>query len=144
MVSQMLKGNEGYWEIDNLRDTGQEQQGKSVRVGGEEQLEETRAENADEPEVTGRPAEVRTSKGSEGLVQGGDERYWADETSRSGKGKGNGGKGEHEGKGGEEVRGESGEEENGETRGMRWAEEIERKRRKRRKSKRKKEQGRRS
>ena len=50
--------------------------------------------------MTGRLAEVRSGRGSAGLVRGGDERYWADETSRKGKGKGNGGKGEHEGKGG--------------------------------------------
>ena len=44
--------------------------------------------------------EMRTGRGSAGLVRGGDERCQADETSRKGKGKGNGGKGEHEGKGG--------------------------------------------
>ena len=45
----------------------------------------------------GRTTEVRTGRGSAGLVQGGDERCQADET-RKGKGKGNGGKVEHEGK----------------------------------------------
>ena len=59
-----------------------------MRFGEKEQLEETRAENADEPEVTGRLAEVSTGRGSAGLVRGRDERYWADETSRKGKGKG--------------------------------------------------------
>ena len=40
---------------------GEKEGAKSKSKGGsksEEQLEETRAENADEPEVTGRPAEV--------------------------------------------------------------------------------------
>ena len=66
---------------------GQEQskQGKQVRCGDEEQFEE---------------AEVRTGRGSAGLVRGGDERCRTDETNRKGKGKGDGGKGEHEGKGG--------------------------------------------
>ena len=65
--------------------TGQDQskQGKQVRFGDEEQFEET---------------EVRTGRGSAGLVRGGDEGCQTDETSRKGKGKGNGGKGEHEGK----------------------------------------------
>ena len=66
--------------------------------------------NADEPEVTGRLAEVSTGRGSAGLVRGGDERYWADETSRKGRGKTNGGKGEHEGKGGGVGRNEEKEE----------------------------------
>ena len=81
---------------------GQEQskQGKQVRFRDEEQLEEKRAETAGEPEVMGRTTEVRTGRGSTGLVRGGDERCRADETNRKGKGKGNGGKGEHEGKGG--------------------------------------------
>ena len=81
---------------------GQEQskQGKQVRFGDEQQLGKTGAENADEPEVMRRTTEVRTGRGSTGLVRGGDERCQADETSRKGKGKGNGGKGEHEGKGG--------------------------------------------
>ena len=82
------------------QNTGQEQ-GKHVRFGQEEQQEETKAESTDEPEVTGKLAEMRTGRGSAGLVRGGDERRWADETSRKGKGKGNGGKSEHEGKGGE-------------------------------------------
>ena len=65
-------------------------------LGDEEQA---RAKNTDKPEVMGRLAEVRTGRGSSGLVRGKDERCRADET-RKGKGKGNGGKGEHEGKGG--------------------------------------------
>ena len=66
---------------------GQEQskQGKQVRCGDEEQFEE---------------AEVRTGRGSAGLVRGRDERCRTDETNRKGKGKGDGGKGEHECKGG--------------------------------------------
>ena len=55
--------------------------------------------STDELEVTGKSAEVRTGRGSAGLVRG-EMRCRADETSRKGKGKGNGGKGEHEGKGG--------------------------------------------
>ena len=42
------------------------------------------------------PGEVRTGRGSAGLVRGGDERRQANETSGKGKGKGNGGKGKHE------------------------------------------------
>ena len=74
----------------------QSKQGKQVQFGEEQQLGKTGAENAGEPEVMGRMTEVRTDRGSAGLVRGGDERYWADET-RKGNGKGNGGKGEHEG-----------------------------------------------
>ena len=75
-------------------------QGKQVRFGDEEQFEETRSESTDEQKVTDGLVEVRTGRGSAGLVRGRDERCQADETSRKGKGKGNGGKGEHEGKGG--------------------------------------------
>ena len=63
---------------------------QEVRFGEEEQ--------SDEPEVTSTFAEVRTGRGSAGFVRGGDEKCWADEASRKGKGEGNGGKGEHEGK----------------------------------------------
>ena len=68
-----------------------------------EEQEETRAESTDEPEVTSTPVEVRTGRGSAGLVRGGDGRHLADESNRTGKGKGNGGKGEHGGKGGVQV-----------------------------------------
>ena len=50
--------------------------------------------------MTGKLAELRTGRGSSGLVRGGDERCRADETSRKANGKGHGGKGDHEGKGG--------------------------------------------
>ena len=52
--------------------TGQQQskQGKGVRFGEEEELGETRAESTDEPEVTGGTTEVRTGRGSAGLVRG--------------------------------------------------------------------------
>ena len=52
--------------------SGQEQnkQGKQVRFGEEEQLEGTRAESTDEPEVTCGSAEVQTGRGSAGLVRG--------------------------------------------------------------------------
>ena len=66
----------------------------------EEPLEEMRTESTDEPEVTGRFAEVKTGRGSASLVQGeADGRDELDETRGKGKGKGNGGKGEHGGKG---------------------------------------------
>ena len=78
------------WAVENKRKgrggeqeqtTGQEQ-GKKVLFGEEEQPEETRAASTDEPEVTSRFVEVRTGRGSACLVRGGDERCWADETSR--------------------------------------------------------------
>ena len=77
---------------------GQEQckQGKQVRVGKEKQLRETRAKRTDELEVPGRLAEVRTGRGSAGLVQGRDERRWEDEISRKGKGNCNAGNCEHD------------------------------------------------
>ena len=77
----------------------QSKQGKQVRFGDDEQFEEVRTESADKLEETDGLAEVRTGRGSAGLVRGGDERFWADESNRKGKGKGNGGKGEHGGKG---------------------------------------------
>ena len=78
----------------------EKEQGKQVSFGEEQLLGKTGADNAGEPEVTVRTTDVRTGRGSAGLVRGGDERRRADETSRNGKGKGNGGKGQHEGKGG--------------------------------------------
>ena len=78
----------------------EQEQSKQVRFGEEQQLGKTGVENASKSEVMGRATELRTGRGSTGLVRGGDERCRADETSRKGKGKGNGGKGEHEGKGG--------------------------------------------
>ena len=59
----------------------------------EEPLEEMRTESTDEPEVTGRFAEVKTGRGSASLVQGwADGHDELDETRGKGKGKGNGGK----------------------------------------------------
>ena len=57
------------WQGQN---PGQEQskQGKQVRFGEEEKLGETRAKRTDEPEVTGKLAEVRTGRGSSGFVRG--------------------------------------------------------------------------
>ena len=82
---------------------GQEQD-KEVHFGEEEaSLEETQAESTDEPKKMSESAEVteaRAGRESTGFVRGGDERRWADESSRKGKGKGNEGKGEHGGKGG--------------------------------------------
>ena len=105
----------------------QSKQGKQVRFGEEQQLGKTGAENAGEPEVMDKTTEVRTGRGSTGLVRGGDERCRADETSK-GKGKGNGGKGEHEGKGGglgyngkhPEMRERGGTGPNGAKHGGRW------------------------
>ena len=51
----------------------EQEQGKHVRFDQEEQQEETKAENTDEPEVTGRLAEMRTGRGSSGLVR---RRSW--------------------------------------------------------------------
>ena len=74
-------------QAEKGQNTGQEQskQGKQVRFGQEDQLKETRAESTDKLEVTGRTTQVRTGRGSAGLVRGGDERRQADETSRKGK-----------------------------------------------------------
>ena len=68
------------------QNTGQEQgkQDKQVRFSQEEQQEGTKAESTGEPEVTGRLAEMRTGRGSSGLVRRGDEKCQADETSRKG------------------------------------------------------------
>ena len=76
----------------------QSKQGKHVRFGDEEQFEEVRTESTDKLKETDGLAEVRTGRGSAGLVRGGDERFWADETSRKGKVKGNGGKANMEAK----------------------------------------------
>ena len=102
VVEARRKGMDEDQEQRRQAQQGQEQskQGKHVRFGDEQQLGKTGAENAGEPEVMRKTTEVRTGRGSTGLVRGGDERCQADETSRKGKGKGNGGKGEHEGKGG--------------------------------------------
>ena len=66
---------------------GQEQskQGKQVRFDEEEELEKTGAENAGEPEVMGRTTEVRTGRGSTGLVRG--EMRGAARTRPTGKAK---------------------------------------------------------
>ena len=100
---QRRRGEQEQWrQTEQGQNTEQEQskKGKQVRFGEEQQLGKMGAENAGEPEVMGRTTEVRTGRGSTGLVRGGDERFRVDETNKKGKGKGNGGKGEHEGKGG--------------------------------------------
>ena len=96
-VEARRKGRDEEQEERRQAQQGEEQskQGKQVRFGEEQQLVKTGVENAGEP-VMGRTTEVRTGRGSTGLVRGRDERCWADGTNR----KGNGGKGEHEGKGG--------------------------------------------
>ena len=81
-------------EKEQRRQEEQEQQRRG------EPLEEMRTESTDEPEVTGRFAEVKTGGGSASLVQGGaDGHDELDETRSKGKGKGNGGKREHGGNG---------------------------------------------
>ena len=81
--------------------TGAKQARQASAVGRQRTVgRDASGEHGNEPEVTGRTTEVRTGRGSAGLVRGRDERRRTDETSRKGKGKGNGGKGEHEGKGG--------------------------------------------
>ena len=56
---------------ERQQNTEQEQgkQGKHVRFDQEEQLEETKADSTDEPEVTGRLAEMRTGCGQAEEVQ---------------------------------------------------------------------------
>ena len=48
----------------------EQQPGKKVCFGEEEQLEETRVESTDEPEVTGQIGEMITGRGTAGLVRG--------------------------------------------------------------------------
>ena len=50
------------------------EQGKKVQFAEEDQPEETRAQNVDEQELTSGRGEVRTGRGTAGLVRGGDER----------------------------------------------------------------------
>ena len=78
-------------QAEQGQNKGQEQskEGMQVRLDEEEQLEEAKTESTDKPEVTGRLAEIRTGRGSSGLVRVGDEKSRANETSRKGKGKGN-------------------------------------------------------
>ena len=57
-------------------------------------------QNTDEQDVIGGLEEVKTGRGSAGLVRGGEGKHRTDETSRKGKGKGSEGKGEHGSKGG--------------------------------------------
>ena len=83
----------------------QSKQGKQVRFREEGQVGETRAGTTGEAEVTGGLAETRAGRGSAGLVRGGDERCWADGSSRKGKRKDKGEKGEHGCKGGAESKG---------------------------------------
>ena len=69
--------------------TGQEQGKKDTQLhfGEEEQTEKTQAESIDEHEMTSKLAEVRTGRGSVGLVQGGAERCLTNEAHRKGKAK---------------------------------------------------------
>ena len=86
--------------------TGEDLQRLSEMEEGLKKFEdEVQAKDVDEPEVTGRLVEEQTGRGSAGLVRGGDERHWADESNRKGKGKGNGGKGDHGSKGGAGCKG---------------------------------------
>ena len=81
---------------------GRQNKDRTIRCASakEEPLEEMRAESTNQPKVMSRLAEVRTGRGSVGLVHGGVEKCLTNETHRKGKGKGNGGKGEHESTGG--------------------------------------------
>ena len=63
----------------------QSEQGKQVRYGDEEQFEETRAESTDKQKVTDGLAEVRTGRGSAGLVRG--EMRGVERTRPAGKAK---------------------------------------------------------
>ena len=75
-VGQQEAGQRRQEEHGQMRQGEQEQnseqskQGNQVRFGEEEQLRETRAKKTDEPAITGRLAEVRTGRGSTGLVRG--------------------------------------------------------------------------
>ena len=60
---------EEWWQAQQRQEHSK--QGKHMRFGEEQQLGKTEAENAGEPEVMGRTAEVRTGRGGAGLVQGG-------------------------------------------------------------------------
>ena len=102
---QRRRGEQEQRRQDEQGQNTEQEQSKQGKQVEEEQLEETRAENSGEPEVTGRTTEVRTGRGSAGIVRGRDERRRADETSKKGKGKGNGGKGEHERRGRERRNG---------------------------------------
>ena len=84
--------------VDGLRKFLQERRRRE-----KDQQEESRVQSTDKGEETSGPEEVKSGRGSAGLVRGGDKRYQADET--SGKGKGNGGKGEHGEKGGLGIKG---------------------------------------
>ena len=78
----------------------EQRQRKKEQRRREEPLEEMRTESTDEPEVTGKFADVKTGRGSASLVRGEvDSHDKLDETRGKGKGKENGGKGEHGGKG---------------------------------------------
>ena len=92
------------WAVEARRRRRDEEQGqiigqeqgkkdKPMHFGEEEQTEKTQAESIDEYEMMSKLAEVRTGRGSVGLVQGGAERCLTNETHRKGKGKGDGGKG---------------------------------------------------
>ena len=79
-------------EEQRRQEEQEEQRREEQEQRRQEQQEETRAESTDEPEVTSKLVEVRTGRGSAGLVRGGDGRHLADESNRTGKGKGNVGK----------------------------------------------------
>ena len=86
-------------KVTERQQIAEQEQGKKVRFREEEHPEETRAQSI-EQNVTGDLEEVRTGRGSAGLVRREDERCRADETSGNVKGKGNGGQGGHGCKGG--------------------------------------------
>ena len=84
--------------------TAEMEQCKKVRFAEEEPRRtvrgDTQAQSTDKQGVMSGLEEVRTGRGSAGLVRGEDDRRRTDGTSGKGKGRGNGGKGEHGGMGG--------------------------------------------
>ena len=87
------------------RTSGKTEQGQDKKVcfAEEDQPEEIQAHGTDEQDeldVMRRLEEVKTGKGSAGLVRGGDERRQANEIRGKGIGKGNGGEEKHGEKGG--------------------------------------------
>ena len=64
------KSNGGKESKGSTQDRNEGKEGKQMGFGEEEQLRETGAEGTDEPEMIGILAEVRTGRGSSGLVRG--------------------------------------------------------------------------
>ena len=71
----------------HLKRGEKEGQGKKVQFAEEEQPEETRAQSIDEQELTNGRDEVRTVRGTAGLVRGGDERQSGGKREHGSKGR---------------------------------------------------------